>query len=330
MAKQARRLTRRDVVTPPDTGESVADLEQKLGKAQAPRVSKGKLKLPRENIRVAEQVFQWRLPGRDAFERADHILEMAKSIRNTGAPLTDILVYPCGGAFYVVDGHHRLAAYDTARWSMAIPARVFEGTFRDAQVRALTANSKNKLPLSREEKSEAAWRLVRQMGYSLTVPEIASASTVHQRTVHTMRTVWKEVQEIAQREERRLPHDLTWRAARALHKGEEPSFDRDEWVDVQAQKLVELLRKANLGVNLTKDAEITARALRLISDGLPRALIEEWSVEEAEAISEIAERHANPPGVLSLPANTGTCNLQGRLPSGGGRVSQWFRPIYCD
>ena len=100
---------------------------------------------------------------------------------------------------------------------------------------------------------------------------------------------------IAQREDKRLPDDLSWRAARALRKGEEPNFDRDEWIEAEAQKLVDLLRKANLGVNLTKDAEITARALRLMSDGLPRALIEEWSVEEAEAISEIAERHANPP-----------------------------------
>ncbi|WP_257197383.1 MULTISPECIES: ParB/RepB/Spo0J family partition protein [unclassified Bradyrhizobium] len=280
---------------PADTGENVADLERKLTNMKAPRVSKGKLKLARENIRVAERVFQWRLPGRDAFERTDHILDMAKSIRNTGDPLVEILVYPCGDAFYVIDGHHRLAAYDTAKWSSTIPAKVFDGTFTAARVLALTANSKNKLRLSAEEKSEAAWRLVREMGYSLTVSEIASASTVGPRTVHTMRTVWREVQELARREAKPLPDDLSWRAARALRKGEEPGFDRDEWIETEAQKLVELLRKANLGVNLTKDVEITARALRLISSGLPRALIEEWSVEEAEAISELAERHANPP-----------------------------------
>lgn len=280
---------------PADTGERFADLEQKLAKAKPPQASKGKLRLHRKSIRVAEHVFQWRLPGRDEFERADHILRMAKSIRDTGEPLEPILVFPVGADCYVVDGHHRLAAYDTARWDKTLPATVFEGTFKEAQVRALTANSKDKLRLTTEEKSEAAWRLVRQMGYSLTVAEIASASTVAPRTVHNMRRVWREVQVLAQREEKPLPDDITWRAAMALLKGEAPAFERDEWIAAQAHKLVELLRKANLGVNLTKDAEITARALRLISNSLPRALIEEWSVEEAEAISEIAERHANPP-----------------------------------
>jgi ParB-like chromosome segregation protein Spo0J len=41
----------------------------------------------------------------------------------SGTPLDPILVYLVGERFYVMDGHHRLAAYDTAKWTGNIPVR---------------------------------------------------------------------------------------------------------------------------------------------------------------------------------------------------------------
>lgn len=295
MAKQSRRLTRRDVVVPADTGERVADLERKLAKARTPQVSKSKLTLRRDNICVANAVFQWRLPGRDEAARTEHILDMAKSVRDTGGPLEAILVFPVGGAFYVVDGHHRLAAYDTARWSKTIPAVVFEGTFRAALIRALTENSRNKLALTRAEKSEAAWRLVREFGRTLDALEIRKASGVSRRTVFTMQAKWEELRKIFKQRGEALPDDLLWTKAQTLLKGREDAFDSEAWIEAEAQKMVDRLRKANLGPNLTKQPEITARALRLISDNLPRALIEEWLGNDHELREELVEHYTSPP-----------------------------------
>lgn len=280
---------------PADTGERATDLERKLVKAKAPQVSKGKLKLRRGNIRVAEHVFQWRLPGRDEAARTEHILDMAKSLRDTGGPLEAILVFPVGTVFYVVDGHHRLAAYDTARWDRPIPAVAFQGTFDDARIRALTANSRNKLAMSRTEKSEAAWRLVREFGHSRTVPQVVEATGVSARTIFSMRKMLAQLHERAGQIGEELPDDLSWMTAQSMLSGRGDNFDSAAWLEAEAQKMVDRLRKANLGPNLTKQPEITARALRMISDNLPRALIEEWLPEEPELREQLVALYARPP-----------------------------------
>nr|WP_256467084.1 hypothetical protein [Bradyrhizobium sp. 179] len=45
--------------------------------------------------------------------RHDVIYDMARALRD-GFKLPQITVFAVGAAFYVIDGHHRLAAYDTA------------------------------------------------------------------------------------------------------------------------------------------------------------------------------------------------------------------------
>ena len=51
------------------------------------------MNLKPENICVAAQVFQWRMPQYKMIPRDDHIFEMAKVTQNTGA-LEPILVFP--------------------------------------------------------------------------------------------------------------------------------------------------------------------------------------------------------------------------------------------
>jgi hypothetical protein len=79
-----------------------------------------------------------------------------------GGTLPPLLVYPIGDAYYVIDGHHRLAAYDTARCKGAILAHVFSGTLSEAERAALRSNNKNKLPMTQADKITAAWRLVKR------------------------------------------------------------------------------------------------------------------------------------------------------------------------
>jgi ParB-like chromosome segregation protein Spo0J len=73
-------------------------------------------------------------------------LSLAKALKERGVPLEPLLVFPVDGQFYVMDGHHRLAAYHTVSWKKHIPVEVFEGTFEEAHREALRRNSRISSP----------------------------------------------------------------------------------------------------------------------------------------------------------------------------------------
>ena len=97
-----------------------------------------------------------------------------------------ITVYWIGKTWCCIDGHHRLKAYQAERkmWS-TVPVQVFSGTLDSAIGRALEGNSKDKLPMQRQEKSGAAWRLV--VGTSLSKAIQAQASGVSESQIALMR-----------------------------------------------------------------------------------------------------------------------------------------------
>ena len=61
----------------------------------------------------------------------------------------------------------------------------------------------------------------------------------------------------------------------------------DEYRDEYARKMADQIM-AKVSMNLTANPDITARALAMISDGLPHALIEEWSSDAMEVFLEQA------------------------------------------
>src|SRR5262249_52778644 len=150
-------ITRGSVKRPTDTGETIETLEAQLATAGAralPAKPGAIVQLGRRYIKVAEKAFQWRMPKRNQIPSDDHILALARAIQR-GDEMPPILVFPLGRDYYVMDGHHRLAAYDNAGWSKAIPARVFTGSLRQAERVALRSNNKDKLSLTREDRTEA-------------------------------------------------------------------------------------------------------------------------------------------------------------------------------
>ena len=178
----------------------------------------------------------------------------------------------------VIDGHHRLASYDTAKWNGAIPAEVFEGTLDQAYLEALRLNSRNKLPMSKEDKQEAAWRLVKlQDGSSR--EQISEWTTVSTSNISNMRRVLKKLQGLERSADAIRLEDLTWRRAlredwQAENGGE--AWDADEWMEREAGEIVEALMKANIGFKLKQRPEITAMALEKLDPSLPEALMKEW------------------------------------------------------
>lgn len=293
-----RHIRIADVRTPIDSGKTTEQLQAEIEQAGPAPLEPTKRTVARDAIHVAEAVFQWRGgPDKDQWDRQNHIHTLAKALREQGQPLAPLLVMPVGQRFYVIDGHHRLAAYDTAEWTKDIPVAVFTGNLTAARLRGLASNVKDKLPMTARAKSEAAWQIVKENLGGLTAQEVANRTSVSLRQVKYMRAAWKGLNE----REGAVRGDLmklTWNRASDLWKnGEETTsvdFERDGWKEQKAREVVELIRRTNVAAALMQDMEVTALALMRLSEDLPVALMEWWTGDYSEAIEELAARIANP------------------------------------
>jgi hypothetical protein len=290
--KRTGRLLRKDIRTPEDTGHKVSDIAEVLAKAKEPQKNLKDIRdLPRESIVIAEKVFQWRLTHEDAGARDDHILELAKIIVATGKPLDAILVFHAGDKFYVVDGHHRLAAYYTAGWTKAIPVTVAEGSLEQAADASLKRNSKNTRNLTRKEKQEAAWKLGKRLP-RLTREVISGMTSVSPSTIDGMRRVLKKLRDTGETE--KTIDGMTY--ARALRKQwisdeARPEWDADTWMSEKADKLVKKIEDAGIGFMLRENHEIAAMALERVGEGLAQSLVNLWAFrpENEEMLNEMME-----------------------------------------
>ena len=281
----ARRVTPRRRLKRITTSLTLEELEQRV--ATEPRTNKRPQTLPLKEIHVAPLVFQWRLMNEEIVADEQHVIELARVIMSKKKPLDPILVTPVGSRFFVIDGHHRLDAYHTAKWKGPVPVCYLEVPLKHARLEGLKRNIKNQLPMTKTSKSEAAWRLLvdgfRDPAKKLTWEAIADATTVDRSTVARMSRVLNKRGEDAAKE--------TWANARWLDRekaAEEhpdgPDRFWDEWREKKARKLADHLAK---GPSLTQDPEITARALQMVSEALPGALVSQWP---DEAIGELKAR----------------------------------------
>jgi hypothetical protein len=129
----------------------------------------------------------------------DHVRSLAQALRGSGGVLDPLLLWQeidndgsPSGRLILLDGHHRLAAYnsvpaDAQRTDRGVPAHVLACSRAAARREALRVNSKDTLPLSFQERQDGAWSLVRDGERQHTIPQIAKASGVGERTIWTMR-----------------------------------------------------------------------------------------------------------------------------------------------
>jgi hypothetical protein len=272
-----RAITRAGIKRPADTMETVEDIAAKLAGVVRKGAATGDIvKLAPKNICVAEKVFQWRKPQYNMIPSDDHIFEMAKATQRTGA-LEPILVFPVADKYYVMDGHHRLAAYRTAGWKGDIPAIVFTGSLDEAVREALRRNTKNKLPMTAKDRTEAAWRLVKEGRPGVwpdSISETQDLCMVGKGTVDRMRAAWTLLHNGQYGEVKELK-GLSWGQANAKLKGSgAQAFDEDSRLEQRAQNLANDIARAKL--HLSKDIEVTALALERLDPGLPAALMAHW------------------------------------------------------
>jgi ParB-like nuclease domain len=247
--------------------DTVKELQARIaaGTTSAPDVTD----LAISDLEIIEDVFQHR-SGNQA-RSGQHIDSLVKSLRNRkGVALDPVVVFWVGDGWVLVDGHHRLNAYEEHGRTEPVPVTVFKGTLDEAICEALRGNSRDKLSMGRREKSEAAWRLV--IGTSLRTFQIVESSTISKVTVYKMN---KARDEIRQKWPETKLASLSWEDAQN-YKGlasPEQQFD-EEWQEKQSKDLANRLVR-HFGSNLGKQPEILWRAIEIYNGRLAEQL-KDW------------------------------------------------------
>lgn len=206
-------------------------------------------KLPINQIILKTALFQ----PRGLNER--HIHELVRAIKAHGT-LDPLTVMYIGGATVLLDGHHRVAAYEESKVTDAVPVSYFQGTLEEAVLESGKANSKAKLPMTSSERQEYAWRLV-LLGAKYSKKSIREASGVSDGQVANMRRVKKQLGNEAFQAR-------NWWAAYMEYKGKTGDFTGvdEEWIEALANEYADRLSK-EFGAKLANNATIAARALEI-------------------------------------------------------------------
>lgn len=234
---------------------------------------------------------------RKVAENATHLAALRKTLRNTGN-LDAILVWreqddegEETGRLVLLDGHFRVTAYraEIAAGSVqgkGIPALILKGTRIEAELAALRANTKDALPLTPSERTDAAWSLVRRHLNDISKSRLSKASGVSERSIANMRKKLKEFFEAKEQPTGDWWRDRKW--------PEESSFtapteaERENLIATLSASITEAIREHRI-----KDIEIMAEAIhralgqRSMADvveylGLSLGEFDEFSEEPSE------------------------------------------------
>lgn len=243
--------------------------------------------LPIDKIVFATSVFQPRAINGNMADRAGHITVLAMAIRaNPNHMLDPVLVWWSGKYWRVIDGHHRLDAYNQVRKDYKrpiaideVPVELFEGTLHEAMEEATRRNSKDKLTMSKLDKLERAWKFT-ALG-TMSKPRIAKVTGISERTVATMRAMmddWVTRNNRGKNFEGPLPDasanplSITWEEAKRGRFAEQEG-GAEEWATKQATEWATRFRKA-FGNKLVNQPDIMAEAVAVYAARLPLALHE--------------------------------------------------------
>lgn len=246
-----------------------------------PQPAKKPAMLTLDEVKLWPGVFQQRRPAKFASDA--HVRSLANKAKASHIGVLDPLtVWWDGKTWACVDGHHRMAAYKQAD-VYQFPVEVFEGTLEEALVLSAKANTRDKLQMSRSEKSNAAWHLVAVTSCSKAVQ--AEASGVSERQVALMRSV----KETLRRKGESDIEDYGWETARRMAAGEDQAQDWDE--DEAEKRAMEIATKLHmaLGKGSFSQVEIFARAVEIYSPLLAKGLVEHWQAQEEAEEEQEAE-----------------------------------------
>lgn len=278
-----------DKKTPSNFAEGYALLQREERESKS-QPFKNPRQLPLKAIRTAFTVFQPRHLSEVEHTIASeaHICELLEALQTSGGQHLDaITVYWSGQAYRIIDGHHRHEAYlryYKDKMTQPVPVTVFEGNLDEAVQKAIELNSKNHLPLTKEERFDRAWLLVAsEIG---TKGSIARSCKVSTTTVSTMRQRLSEMAEADPQDWQENAMSLSWAEAKVSTK--KPITNDHDWKEAAAKKLALRLGK-NYGKRLAQHPEITARALEIYSENLTGELFRYWWGDFHEAVVDEIE-----------------------------------------
>jgi hypothetical protein len=235
---------------------------------------------PLAHLKLAPAVFQRRVDATMVMSGQTHIRIMAKALKETKRPLEALLVIQIGGQPFVVDGHHRHAAYTEAKWLKGVPVSYYSGTVAAARDEALALNLRGKLGLTYEDLLEAAWHDA--ISFHLKEPghkskkASAAATSINENKISAMRRMLNSDPTL---------QELSWDQAHRTLRPTKQQADDEDWLEDAAQKLVKQLLQ-NTGGKFQTYPEVIARALQLINPELPAKLIREWPEEVRKFVKE--------------------------------------------
>src|SRR5690606_32436476 len=201
-----------------------------------------------------------------------------------------ITVWWSGMHWYVLDGHHRLAAYrEVERQGKisigTVPVRGFVGSLLKAIAESTRLNAKDKLAMTPEDKANRAWLFV-AMRENLSKREIASLCKVGTATVARMSKQLGVIMEaLNSAPELELePVNMTWDEAMKF-RCKQKSFN-DDWELQQAREWAKRMGKT-FGNKPVSQPEIFALAIELYSPSLLKALSEHLTESYKLSLGEV-------------------------------------------
>ena len=233
-----------------------------------------KMKLSVGDIKTDPETFQFR----DFETTESHVDDLGKALK-AGRKLPPILVWNSGdGDYIVIDGHHRLEAHCRYKPNDKIAVEIFTGTKAEARLLACEENAKARLPMTHQERSNAAWRLVcSDGGYSKA--ETCRVTGISDSTVSKMRRTKTALTE----KEQELPR--TWLQALQAVKGyEQEAMTDDTWNEITKEKANELYDR--VGGEIARMAKRYPKAVYLM---LEKAMGD-------RGLDELVEWHGPPEG----------------------------------
>lgn len=254
-----------------------------------------------DQIKVCPKVFQPRVRAEpDGTCDPGFVDQLAGRLRAKPAAerhLDPLLVWAAGRKAYVVNGHHRLAAYRAAEVAGPVPVEFFEGTLSEARSVAIEEGAKSHLNFDVDDRNEAAWRLVvmdKRGEARRTVPQMASLSGVSARSIDRMRQLYVSLQNAyATTNEWTDKIDEaefeSYAEARAKDRDRTPTSkdDVEGWLDEMAQRWADRLGN-EFGKEPHKSPDVFGRALKIYLGGNGLKRVAE-SLELVELDSEAHE-----------------------------------------
>ncbi|MGP3699884.1 hypothetical protein [Rhodobacter sp. NSM] len=175
------------------------------------------------------------------------------------------------GKLLIVDGHYRIAAYRSLKRAEAV-AQIVQGSREQVLLQAAHSHLRGKLPLSAREQANFTWKLVREVGRSISKAELVKLTGMGTTTISRMRARWTELLQKAQDDGEDEP-DITGDWHRDMK--DKPVGEPDALKDEERTKAVQELARAVRNLTDRRKHKVLAQDGSIVLEAMSVALGDE-------------------------------------------------------